>query len=165
MNRIRWIALIIATVLVLGWWLWWRSPSVQAPRTFAALARAMAEGDAGGVVGRVHGEYDYRAQWPDLFTSDEIGRLEPRQLAFLGLRQLFEHHRDDPIRCAYEVHEVTPQDDGSVAVVATLRLSTASGAMMIGPTGPLERHRFILARDGWSAALFFRGHDPIALKR
>ncbi len=165
MNRIRWIAIAIAAAIVLGWWLWWRSPSVQAPRTFAALARAMADGDAGGVVGRVHGEYDNRAQWPDLFGNDDFGRVEPRKLAFLGLRQLFEHHRDDPIRCEWQVHEIASQDDGAFAVIASLRFATASGAMMTGPAGPLERHRFILARDGWSAALFFRGHDPIALKR
>ncbi|HYE05511.1 MAG TPA: hypothetical protein VEL07_08265 [Planctomycetota bacterium] len=166
MSRMRWIAVAVAALALLAWWMWWRSAAVQAPRTFAALAQALADGDASRVLGRVHDDYDFRARWPDLFGGDDFGVREPRKLAFFGLRQVLEQHRDDPIRCAWEIHAIDAQDDGGFAVVATLRFSTAGGGgIKAGPSGPLERHRFILAREGWSAALFFLAHDPIAATR
>src|SRR4051812_3467688 len=163
--RHRLVVAAVAAVVVLAWWLWWRSPSIQAPKAFAALAAAIQEGDPGGVLARIHPEYDYRGLWPDLFGSDEMRGYQPKPMAYAGLKQLFEHHRADPITVVWQVHEVRPRDDGAVDVIASLRLTAASGHLMVGPEHALDHHRFVLARDGWSAALLVRGHDPIALAR
>jgi hypothetical protein len=148
-----------ALVALLGWFLWWRTPAVQAPRTFALLQRAFADGRAGDVLAQVHRDYGLRAHWPAA-PWEAIGGDDERASAGRALTMLFLMHRDDRLHLEVEVHQVTTGADGHTAVTASLRLASERGAQ---PISPVSRHRFVLAPDSWTGHLAIIDHDPIAL--
>lgn len=161
--RFRLAAIVAVAVLLLGWFLWWRSPEVQAPRTFAQLQAAFASGHTGRVLDQVHPDYDFAARWPTV-PWGELGAGEARLLAQRGLTGLFFMHRDNPLSLAVDVQSVAPGADGRTVVVATLQLTSQQGNLPF-QIGPIRRHRFVLASTGWTGHLAIIDHDPIAFDR
>lgn len=159
--RHRLIAAALAAVAILILIGWHRGSERQARLCFERLAQAIADGDAGDVLGEVHADYDFRRHWPAL-GGDLLEGGEPRAQVLRGLLWLFQAHRDEPLSLAVDLQAITVRDDGQVEVIATLVLSSSGGLPF--QIGPIQRHRFRLAREGLFA-LHIIDHDPISLQR
>lgn len=158
--RVRLIVILTLALALVGWFLWWRTPAVQAPRTFARLQEAIASGSANGVLGQIHPDYDIPAHWPNAPWA-ELGSGTPRLLAQRALSALFLAHRDQPLSLAVDLFSVTPDADGRVTVVATLQLSSPPGTTRFN-LGPIHRHRFVLARSSFTGRLTIIDQAPIS---
>ena len=161
--RVRLIATAVMVVVLLVWFMHWRSPEVQAPRTFALLQEAIAAGSAGGVLDLIDPRYDIPAQWPNLPWS-ELGTGEAREMTQRALTGLFFIQRDNRLSLAVDIISVTPGADDRVSVVATLQLSSQQGTLPFA-LGPIRKHRFVLARTSWTGRLSIIDHDPIVFSR
>ena len=161
--RVRLIIVIVLALTLVGWFLWWRTPAIQAPRTFALIQEAIASGSANGVLGQIHPDYDIPAHWPNAPWA-ELGSGAPRLLAHRALSGLFLIHRDNPLSLAVDLVSVTPDDDGRVTVVATLQLSSQQGTVPFS-LGPIHRHRFVMARSGFTGRLTIIDHAAISFSR
>jgi len=161
--RVRLIAAAAIVIVLLAWFLHWRSPEVQAPRTFTLLQEAIADGSAVKVLDLVDPRYDIAAQWPNLPWSD-FGTGEARETAQRALTALFFMQRENRLSLAVDIISITPGADDRVTVIATLQLSSQQGTLPFS-LGPLHKHRFVLMRAGWTGHVRFIDHDPIAFSR
>lgn len=155
-----------ALVLLLGWWLWFRTPGVQTPRVFARLSAAAEKNDAGGVLGCIHRDYDFAKHWPNIFGEDP-GQGDQRAQALRLLWGLFTLQRDNPFVIAWRVDDLDASAGDTVVVHATLSIATRSGQAPFGLDQRLDRHRFVLQRKGgfFTAAYAIASHDLIGLDR
>jgi hypothetical protein len=163
-RRLLIIAVAVATTF--AWYLWWSSAAVQADRTFRGLENAIEQGRAGAVVDALHHDYDIRAAWPNQLGGDAGGMVGDGMLRLLvirGLAGLFQLQSADPFVFAYTIHDVAPQDDGTVVVTASIDLSTTSGERPLTFTPRLNAQRFVLARDGWWPTLYVRSHPAFSV--
>jgi hypothetical protein len=158
--------LLIAAMIVVAliFWLWWRSTGVQVPATFERIAEAVNKGDAAKLLRQLHPDYDIAKRWPDQLgeiSDAQAERLNLKPLILHGLMSFFQMRANDPISMTYTLGEITKQEDGTIAVLASIAFQTKSGGQLtIEP--PIENNKFILKRDGAvSAALYVVGHDPI----
>lgn len=158
----RTVVIIVASTVVAGfaYWLYWRSPSVQVPALFADLERAVEGGDPGATIGTLHPDYDAAGHWPVL-AEYPLG--EPRLVARQALAALYRQHADDPLRLDWSVTRIVPRDDGTVEVSATVVVNATRGGVAV-ELGPIDGHRFVLARTGFGGLRILR-HDPISLTR
>ncbi len=167
--RLRLSIIIGATVLVLCWFLWWSSTSVQADRTFARLKAAIEHGRAGGVLDNLHSNYDFKTAWPNQFggeasdITDSISTPTMRLFVQRGLTGLFQLQTADPFIFRYTIARVEAQSDGTVAVTVSIDLTTTSGSRPLTFTPSLTNQRFILAKDGWWPALYVKSHPAFAV--
>ncbi len=163
--RLRLVIILGASLLTVCWFLWWSSASVQAERTFARLQAAIQGGSAGGVLDNLHSSYDIKTSWPNQIGSaaDVINDGALRLLVLRGLTALFQLQSADPFVFRYTVTNVEPQDDGTVAVLVTIDLSTTSGNRPLTFTPPLTNQRFILASEGWWPALYVKHHPAFSV--
>jgi hypothetical protein len=153
------IAVIAVAIALFAWWMHFRSASVQAPRTFARIARAIHLGNADGVIGEIHPDYDFKAHWPEQLA--DFGAYNPRLVARQGLLSFFERFDKDPIGCSVNVDSVT-ENENVIDVVISMRFVTRGGDSNLNELAPILQHHFKLARDGWmSPKLLIIGHDPI----
>ena len=168
----RQLVVVGLCVLALGgWWLHHRRNSVQVPATFARLAEAFADNDASAVVGTLHPDYDWAAQWPTVFShQDELKALlggstknpeldRPRGLARAGLRQWFLQHITNRLELTWTVHQYTVGEDDTITVLADIELAASNGSVI--KLAPLRRHRFVLQGYGIGPKLRILRHDPI----
>jgi hypothetical protein len=159
--RLRLLIIAAAAVLAVAWFLWWSSTAVQADRLFTRLKLAIEQGSAGGVLGNLHRDYDFKASWPNQIgneAGDLVNNNALRLLVMRGLVGLFQLQSADPFVFRYTLAGVEPQDDGTVAAFVTIDLSTTAGHRPLVFTPPLTNQRFVLARDGWWPALYVKGH-------
>lgn len=158
-RRTRIVA-AIAVALLIGWFLWWRSPGVQVPRAFAKLKAEIQGGDAAGTLAVLHPDYDLRAQFPNLAGESD----DPRRAVLGLLFAVYQMQREDPFIFDYTLGATEPQPDGSMVVRATIHLSCRSGQLpfVIDPT---LRRRFVLRRHGWLGVFLIVDHDRIAIDR
>jgi hypothetical protein len=165
-TRLRLGIFIGAPLLMLVWFLWWSSASVQATRTFTRLKAAIENGQAGGVLDQLHRGYDFKTSWPNQI-GDEAGDLvntaAARLLVLRGLAALFQLQSADPFLFAFTLTTIEPQDDGTVAVAVSITLRTQSGHEPLTFTPRLINQRFILAKDGWWPALYVKSHPPFSV--
>jgi hypothetical protein len=162
-RKPRLIVLAVIAAIALGYFLYWRTAGVQAPRLFNRIKVAVETGNALGIVDQLHPGYQVSKQWPGLF--DDLGgdptNDRNRALVTQGLMLLFRQQQNNPFVMTYELHTVEPQDDGTVAATVSVTLATTSGPMPIAME-PLLRHRFVLQQDGWlTGRLYIKAHAPI----
>jgi hypothetical protein len=162
-QRLRLIVISLASICALGWFLWWRSPSVQADRTFSLLRNAIENGRANGVINVIHPDYDFQKAWPNQIngnTGDLVGNHAMRLLVMRGLTTLFILQQADPFIFNYTLHDITTQDDGTYAVTVSINLLTRAGQRPLTFTPSLNSQRFILAHHGWGPGLSIIRHSP-----
>jgi hypothetical protein len=165
-SRLRLGIIIGAPILILVWFLWWSSSSVQANRTFARLKSAIENGQAVGVLDNLHSAYDIKGSWPNQIgneAGDMVGNGALRVLVLRGLAGLFQLQSQDPFLFGYTISNVDPQDDGTVAVTVSITLRTQSGHEPLTFTPSLTNQRFILAKDGWWPALYVKSHPALSV--
>lgn len=159
-RRRKLLIAIAALVVVLGWFLWWRSPGVQVPRAFAALESAIEGGDAAGTLAVLHPDYHLSAQFPNL-----VGESPDPRRAVLGLLfAVYQMQRDDPFNFDCTLGPVESLADGAAVVHATIHLSCRSGQLPFA-IDPTIRRRFVLRRSGWLGRYRLADHDRIAIER
>lgn len=161
MNRRHLIAGVLALIVVGILALWHRGAERQARLCFERLSQAVADGDAGDLLGQVHSAYDFHRHWPAL-GGDVLDGGNPRTQILRALLWLFQAHQDDPLSLAVDLQDLKVLDDGQVEATATLVLSASGGLPF--QIGPIQRHRFVLRRDGLFV-MHIVDHDPIALTR
>ena len=164
--RLRLLIIAGATLLALGWFLWWSSAGVQADRAFGRLKAAIERGSASGVLDNLHRDYDIKTSWPSQI-GDEAGGLVNngtlRLLVLRGLTALFQLQSADPFVFRYTLTGVEPQDDGTVVAIVTIDLATTSGNRPLTFTPPLTNQRFVLASEGWWPALYVKSHPAFTV--
>ncbi len=161
-QRLRLIVISLACICAFGWFLWWRSPSVQAERTFTLVRNAIENGRANGVMDALHPNYDFNKSWPNQISGDAgelIGNGAMRVLVMRGLTTLFNLQQADPFVFNYTIHSISALDDGTYAVTVSITLLTRAGERPLTFTPPLNGQRFILAHSGWGPGLAIIGHS------
>lgn len=162
-SRFRIVVGALTTAVVVIWFLWWRSPDIQAPRTFAQIQAAIAAGNGGNLLAEVHPDYNFSTLWPTV-PWNELGAGEARLLAQRSLTALFFMHRDNPLSLAVDVQSVTVGSDGRVIAVVTMQLTSQQGTLPF-KLGAIRKHRFVLASTSWTGHLAIIDHDPIAFEQ
>jgi hypothetical protein len=160
-KRLRLIVIIVTSICLGGWYLWWRSPSVQAERTFAHIRSAIENGSANGVMDALHPDYDFNNSWPNQISGDAgnlIGNDAMRVLVMRGLTTLFNLQQADPFVFNYTIHSLSTLDDGTYAVTVSIILLTRAGERPLTFTPSLNSQRFILAHNGWGPGLSIISH-------
>ncbi len=155
---------LVAAVAFIAWYLYWGSPSVQAPRTFARIRAGIEEGSAGQVFDQLHPDYSIKACWPNQVADygDLVSPGALRPLAQQGLNMVLRSHGDDPLVMAYDIHRIEALADGTVLVDVSIQFSTRSGrtAPIIDP--PLVHKHFILSRSSRIfPALSIKSHEAL----
>jgi hypothetical protein len=156
----------LAAAILLGWWLYLRSPSVQVPRTFARIKQAVDGARAGMLVDQLHPDYSVKACWPGLGGDLGIEPSNEQLLMFArqGIQVVLQSHADDPLVLSYEIHRITAQDDGSVVAEVTIQISTRSGQRTLDIEPPLVHQRFVLERaSAIFPALYIKSHKPFSV--
>jgi hypothetical protein len=167
-RRSRQIAIAIAAVVLLAWFLHWRTPAMQSERLFSRLKSAIENGRAGAVLELLHADYAMRACWPAQFAADGAGveGLDDaglRLLALRGLTVVFQLQASDPFVLGYRIDRVETLADDSVSAEVTLDLATRSGHHPLRFQPTLVHQRFILKRSGWWPTLTIAGHAPFVV--
>src|SRR5258708_38381063 len=114
----------LVAIILSGWWLYLRSPSVQVPRTFARIKQAIDEARSGLLLDQLHPDYSIKVCWPGLggdlglTPSDDQLRLFARQ----GIPMALHGHTNAPLALSSESHHIEAHDDRSIHPPATLRI-------------------------------------------
>ena len=169
------LALLGGLVLLLAsWWAWNARDAVQVPAAFAALAEAVADGDAGDVVACVHPDYDWQRTWPEIAArqgelrtalggSNDPELDRPRGLARAGLRRLFALHIVNRLELTWRLQSWRALPDGSIEAVVDLGLDAPQGSL--ATIRPMATGlRFTLKRYGLSPRLRILAHDPLPVR-
>lgn len=164
-RRSRLIAIAIAGIALLAWFLHWCTLGPQTERLFSHLKSAIENGRAGAVLDLLHADYSVRTCWPAQFAgegadTDGFNDAGLRLLALRGLTVMFQMQSSDPLILAYHVDRVESLTDGSVAADVSLDLSTRSGHHPLRFQPTLVHQRFILRNSGWWPSLMIAGHAP-----
>ena len=149
----------------IAWYLYWSSPGVQIPKTFARIREGVNESRANLIIDQLHPEYSIKRCWPNLLA--EYGDLAaPGQLLLLarqGLQIVLRSHADDPLVMTYDIHRITDRGDGTYEVDVSMQLSTRSGHAVSIVDPPIVHKRFILARaSSIFPALYIKSHEPLS---
>jgi hypothetical protein len=163
--RLRKILLgAVAAVAFIAWYLYWCSPSVQAPRTFARIRTGIEEGRAGLVFDQLHPDYSIKASWPNQLAEygDLVSPGALRPLAQQGLQMVLRAHGEDPLVMGYELHRIEALADGTVQVDVSIHFSTRSGRAVDIVDPPLVHKHFILSRaSAIFPALYIKSHEAL----
>lgn len=154
----------IAAAAFIAWYLYWGSPGVQAPRTFARIREGIEEGRAGLVFDQLHPDYSIKASWPNQVAEygDLVSPGALRPLAQQGLHMVLRSHAEDPLVMGYEIHRIEPLPDGTVRVDVSIRFSTRSGRTVDLVDPPLVHKHFILSRaSAIFPALYIKSHEAL----
>jgi hypothetical protein len=163
--RLRKILLLTgAAAAFIAWYLYWGSPGVQAPRTFARIRAGIEEGSAGLVFDQLHPDYSIRASWPNQLAEygDLVSPGALRPLAQQGLQMVLRSHADDPLVMGYDLHRIEVLGDGTVRVEVSIQFSTRSGRAISIVDPPLVHKHFILSRaSSIFPALYIKSHEAL----
>jgi hypothetical protein len=163
--RLRRIVLALAAaVAFIAWYLYWCSPGVQAPRTFARIRAGIEEGRAGMVIDQLHPDYSIKASWPNQIAEygDLVSPGALRPLAQQGLQMVLSAHADDPLVMSCDLHRIAVLADGTVQVEVSIQFSTRSGRAVSIVDPPLVHKRFILSRaSSIFPALYIKSHEAL----
>jgi len=163
MTRNRLLVVAVVLAVLLGWFLWWRRPAVQAPRLFQRIAAALHDAKGGALIDQVHERYDIATHWPVLAEAglgDSPERL--RMTAQFAVQQVLNSHRSAPLKMLWTIDGIDAAGDDVVATVS-LRLTTDDGQDPLAAPLSLSRHRFTLARRNWLGELAILAHAPITV--
>jgi hypothetical protein len=159
------LLVLVAAAAFIVWYLYWCSPGVQAPRTFARIRAGIEEGRAGLVIDQLHPDYSVAACWPNQFAEygDLVNLGALRTLAQQGLQMVLRTHADDPLLMSYDLHRIEVLADGTVQVEVSIQFATRSGHTVAIVEPPLVHKRFILSRaSSIFPALYIKSHEALA---
>jgi hypothetical protein len=162
----RYLPALVAAVAFVAWYLYWCSPRVQAPRTFARIRAGIEEGSAGAVIDQLHPGYSIKDSWPNQLADygDLVSPGALRAFAQQGLNMMLRAHADDPLLMSYDLHRIEALADGTVQVDASIQFSTRSGRALSLIDPPLVHKRFILSRaSSIFLALSIKSHEAFTV--